>query len=132
MDDYYKIVGVDRTASRDTIDRTLRDQLRHWQQRTSSADLPRRQEAERRVRQLAEARRTLLDERQRRRYDRELTAATGLPGNDAGDPPAPRERSRFNTLPEPVRPDEWVEDVPADTRYQPPEHRFGTPYGYDA
>jgi tetratricopeptide (TPR) repeat protein len=74
VDDYYDLVGVDRTASREAIDRKIRDQLRLWQRRTSSADLDRRQAAERRVAQLSEARSTLLDEEKRRRYDRQLGA----------------------------------------------------------
>lgn len=74
MDDYYDLVGVDRSASRETIDRRIRDQLRLWQRRTTSADLDRRQEAERKVQQLSEARSTLLDEEKRRRYDRQLGA----------------------------------------------------------
>lgn len=74
MDDYYDLVGVDRSASREAIDRKIRDQLRLWQRRTTSADLDRRQEAERRVQQLSEARGTLLDEQKRLRYDRQLGA----------------------------------------------------------
>lgn len=74
MDDYYEIVGVDRTASREEIDRKIREQLRLWQRRTANADLSRRQEAERRVEQLSQARTVLLDEEQRRQYDRKLIA----------------------------------------------------------
>jgi Flp pilus assembly protein TadD len=84
VDDYYEIVGVDRAASRDVIDRKIRDQMRIWQRRTANADLDRRQEAERRVKQLGEARTTLLDEEKRRTYDRKLTAYR------SSEPPAPR------------------------------------------
>lgn len=97
MDDYYDIVGVDRTASREAIDRKIRDQLRLWQRRTASADLDRRQQAERKVQQLSEARTTLLDEEKRRRYDRQLTAYR------SSDPPpavaAPPTTTTTNTGP---------------------------------
>lgn len=94
MDDYYEIVGVERTASREAIDRKIREQLRLWQRRTANADLTRRQEAERRVQELGQARTTLLDEEKRRRYDRQLTAfksseqppAAPLPGAGVADP----------------------------------------------
>lgn len=67
MDDYYRIVGAERTASAAELDRKSREQTRLWQPRTSLADLPRRHEAERRMTLLGEARTTLLD------------PATGLP-----------------------------------------------------
>lgn len=124
MDDYYDILGVGRNASHAEIDRALRDQRRRWQQRTSSADLARRQDAERRLRQLGQARATLLDKAARRRYDRELAAA------GPAEPPAAPERGRFGNLPEPVPPHEWVEERPEQTRYEPPAHRLGYPYGY--
>src|SRR5690606_23670987 len=54
--------------------RKIREQLRLWQRRTANADLSRRQEAERRVEQLSQARTVLLDEEQRRQYDRKLIA----------------------------------------------------------
>jgi curved DNA-binding protein CbpA len=75
MEDYYAVLGIDRTASGDEIDRKIREQLRIWQRRTTNADLSRRQEAERRVQLLGEARTTLLDEEKRRRHDRQLRPA---------------------------------------------------------
>jgi tetratricopeptide (TPR) repeat protein len=72
MEDFYAVVGIDQTASGGEIDRKIREQLRIWQRRTTNADLSRRQEAERRVQLLGEARTTLLDAEKRRRYDAEL------------------------------------------------------------
>jgi curved DNA-binding protein CbpA len=72
MDDFYAVVGIERTASAEEIDRKIREQLRIWQRRTSNADLSRRQEAERRVQQLGEARTTLLDAQKRQQYDLQL------------------------------------------------------------
>jgi curved DNA-binding protein CbpA len=80
MDDFYAVVGIDRTASAEEIDRKIREQLRIWQRRTTNADLSRRQEAERRVQLLGEARTTLLDPQKRRDYD-------AAPRR--GDPPPP-------------------------------------------
>jgi hypothetical protein len=91
VDDYYQLVGVDRAAPRDEIDRKIRDEMRRWQRRTANADLDRRQEAERRVKQLGEARLPLLDETKRRQYDRQLAQALPRgappPGRGPGPPP---------------------------------------------
>jgi curved DNA-binding protein CbpA len=84
MDDFYAVVGIDRTASAEEIDRKVREQLRIWQRRTTNADLSRRQEAERRVQRLGEARTTLLDAQKRRQYDAQLGAR---PRAAAGPPP---------------------------------------------
>lgn len=81
MEDYYTVVGLDRTAPTEEIDKKIREQMRMWQRRTTNADLSRRQEAERRVQLLGEARTTLLDAEKRRQYDRQL----GHPG--PADPP---------------------------------------------
>jgi tetratricopeptide (TPR) repeat protein len=72
MEDYYTVVGLDRTASTEEIDKKIREQLRMWQRRTTNADLSRRQEAERRVQLLGEARTTLLDPEKRQQYDHQL------------------------------------------------------------
>jgi tetratricopeptide (TPR) repeat protein len=73
MDDFYAVVGIDRAASAEEIDKKVREQLRIWQRRTTNADLSRRQEAERRVQLLGEARTTLLDVQKRRHYDLQLS-----------------------------------------------------------
>lgn len=70
MDDYYEIIGVNRPASAEEIERRVRHELRIWTKRTNNPDLTRRQEAERRVQQLSEARKVLLDPARRAEYDR--------------------------------------------------------------
>src|SRR5690606_33956071 len=80
MDDYYALLGVERTAPASELEKEIRKQLRTWSKRSNHPDLSRRQEAERRVQQLSEARKILLDEQKRAEYDRALAAA-----------PAPRE-----------------------------------------
>lgn len=97
MDDYYRIVGVERTASMAEIDRTSREQLRQWQPRTYVADLARRQEAERRMMLLGVARSVLLDPAKRASYDRQFgqppsVAVSSAP--QAEPPPALRTRLR--------------------------------------
>jgi tetratricopeptide (TPR) repeat protein len=74
MDDYYAILGVERTATPEEIEKEIKQELRTWTKRTNSPELPRRQEAERRVQQLSEARKLLLDPEQRGAYDRRLAA----------------------------------------------------------
>lgn len=86
MDDYYAILSVDRTASADEITKKIRHEIGLWSKRASNtSELSRRQEAERRVQLLDEAKATLLDEASRRVYDQRLAAApAGTP--DAATP----------------------------------------------
>jgi hypothetical protein len=87
MEDYYALVGIDRSASREAIDRAIRKQLRLWQRRAASVDLVGRHEAERMVWRLGEARMVLLDDQQRVRYDARLDALRAPPR--PAPPPAP-------------------------------------------
>lgn len=72
MDDYYALLGVERTATTQDLEKQIRTQLRTWSKRSNHPDLSRRQEAERRVQQLSEARKVLLDPGKRAEYDRKL------------------------------------------------------------
>ncbi|MGH3239453.1 MAG: tetratricopeptide repeat protein [Spirillospora sp.] len=72
MDDYYALLGVERTAPTKDLEKQIRTQLRTWSKRSNHPDLSRRQEAERRVQQLGEARKVLLDAGRRAEYDRRL------------------------------------------------------------
>lgn len=114
MEDYYTVVGVDRTAAAEEIDRKVREQLRIWQRRTTNADLSRRQEAERRVQLLGEARAILLDAEKRRRYDGELAGVGGgAPGPDPtgepGEPDVPGEPAAGSaSSAAPRTPAEWL------------------------
>src|SRR5215468_9313416 len=72
--DYYALLGVDRTASRPEIDQAIRTGIRTWSRQTSRPELDKRQEAERKMQQLKEARITLLDAGRRQRYDQQLAA----------------------------------------------------------
>ncbi|MFI0485094.1 tetratricopeptide repeat protein [Actinomadura sp. 9N215] len=75
MDDYYALLGVERTAPVKDLEKQIRTQLRTWSKRSNHPDLSRRQEAERRVQQLGEARKILLDADRRAEYDRGLALA---------------------------------------------------------
>jgi tetratricopeptide (TPR) repeat protein len=72
--DYYAILGVPRTADADAIKNAVRAERRVWVKRQQAPKLERRQEAELRVRQLADAEKTLLDPASRRAYDAKLDA----------------------------------------------------------
>jgi Flp pilus assembly protein TadD len=74
MDDYYAILGVDRTASAEEIAQKIKQEMRIWPKRAANPDLSRRQEAERRVQLLSEAKATLLEPEARATYDRKLAA----------------------------------------------------------
>lgn len=75
MDDYYALLGVERNAPIKDLEKQIRTQLRTWSKRSNHPDLSRRQEAERRVQQLGEARKVLLDAGRRAEYDRRLALA---------------------------------------------------------
>ncbi|MQA06468.1 MAG: DnaJ domain-containing protein [Streptosporangiales bacterium] len=68
MEDYFALLELSRDATTEQIDAKIKQQVRTWQRRTTNPDLARRQEAERRVRLLAEAREVLLDPDRRAEY----------------------------------------------------------------
>jgi tetratricopeptide (TPR) repeat protein len=70
--DYYELLKIDRTASQQEILARLREEQRTWQRQTGHPDLDRRQLAEQRMRDLAEAKKTLTDSGRRADYDRRL------------------------------------------------------------
>jgi len=72
--DYYAVIDVDRKAGKDAIESAVKKSMREWRKRTEAADLGVRQEAELKVKQIEEARTTLLDPGKRAAYDRELQA----------------------------------------------------------
>lgn len=84
MDDYYALLGVERTAAAEDLEKQIRQQLRTWSKRSNHPDLPRRQEAERRVQQYSEMRKILLDPHRRAEYDRRLALEPAASGAAAG------------------------------------------------
>ncbi|MBO0892597.1 MAG: tetratricopeptide repeat protein [Acidothermales bacterium] len=87
MEDYYAALDLPRDATTERIDEKVRQEVRTWQKRTTNPDLARRQEAERRLRLVAEARKVLLDPQRRAAYDADLAAGQRAPE----PPPAPGE-----------------------------------------
>lgn len=79
MEDYYVALDLPRDATTEQIDQKVKQELRTWQKRTTNPDLARRQEAERRLRLIAEARKVLLDPQQRAAYDADLAASRRAP-----------------------------------------------------
>lgn len=84
MEDYYAALDLPRDATTEQIHQRVRQEVRTWQKRTTNPDLARRQEAERRLRLVAEARKVLLDPQRRAAYDADLAASLRAP-----EPPPP-------------------------------------------
>ncbi len=103
VEDYYGLLGIDRGTTPDAIERKIRQELRIWQKRTANADLSRRQEAERRVQLLGEARATLLDETARRAYDQRLAAYRS--------PPQPQPSAAAAATASPAGSADWLEQA---------------------
>lgn len=88
--DYYELLGIQRTASAEEVDKAIREQTSIWRKRVETSDLSAKQEAERRMELLAEARATLRDAEKRAQYDRELVTggverpAAQAPADSAG------------------------------------------------
>lgn len=82
----YDLLGLSKQASVDEIRSAIVDRRRTWRRRTSSAQIEIRQEAERRMQELDEAERTLLDDQQRREYDNFLDFAVSADEPATQDP----------------------------------------------
>lgn len=71
---YYDILEVAQTSSTDEIEKAIKQQRRVWAKRQSLPDQERRHQAERRMAEIADAERILLDPTRRASYDQELRA----------------------------------------------------------
>ena len=69
--DYYGILGIKPEAGGEDIQEALRHQRRQWNKRQAGQNLNRRQDAEIRMRDLADAEKALLNGASRRQYDAE-------------------------------------------------------------
>lgn len=74
MEDYYVLLSLDRSADADSIKAAITRELRVWTRRTNAPELEKRQAAERRIKLLQEAESTLLDDKRRVPYDRDLAS----------------------------------------------------------
>lgn len=93
MEDYYKLLKVDRAASREEIEKKIKDARFTWTKRQNLPDPDKRHEAERMIRLLGEAQGTLLDDARRQDYDRQL-AETPEPQ----EPPVPSSAAQGDWL----------------------------------
>jgi len=71
--DYYLILDISPSSTEDEIRAAIRSSLREWQKRTGHPDLERRQGAEKRIKDIAEAEAVLFDPAKRSAYDRTRT-----------------------------------------------------------
>ncbi len=67
--DFYDILNLPETADADRVREAIRQQRRLWNKRAGQADPTQKQLAERRISELAEAERILLDPSRRQQYD---------------------------------------------------------------
>ncbi len=67
--DFYDILNLPETADADRVKEAIRVQRRLWNKRAGQADPTQKQLAERRISELAEAERVLLDASRRQQYD---------------------------------------------------------------
>jgi tetratricopeptide (TPR) repeat protein len=75
MINYYSALNLPPTASEHQIKDALNRELRMWSNRTNAPQMQRRQEAERKVKQLEEAEAILLDSSRKAEYDKKLRTA---------------------------------------------------------
>lgn len=72
MVDYYELLEISRDAGRVTIEQAIKKTRRLWNNRANNPDASIRAEAERHVREIAEAEKILLDDKAREKYNRDL------------------------------------------------------------
>ena len=79
LDNYYNILGIERSASSVDVQKAIAEKRREWTPRTGHPKLETRQLAEQTIRNIAEAETTLLDTSKRRDYDQQLAARVVAP-----------------------------------------------------
>ena len=83
MVNYYELLGVSQNAEQKEIEQAIRKTRRLWNNRANSPDASIRAEAERHVREIAEAERILLNSASRAEYNQQLAQA---PSGSSIDP----------------------------------------------
>lgn len=82
MVNYYELLEIPQSADRTAIEQAIRKTRRIWNNRANNPDATIRAEAERYVKEIAEAEKILLDANKRQEYDVQLSQA---PKSDAMD-----------------------------------------------
>lgn len=72
--DYYKLLEIERSASKDVILEAIKKQRRNWNQRANSPKAEIRAQAEKNIAVIREAETVLLDADKRAKYDKELVS----------------------------------------------------------
>ncbi len=72
MENYYQILGLSPSASKDEIRKLIHSQIRLWSARTNAPQINRRQEAERMLKSLETMEEILLDDQQKMGYDQKI------------------------------------------------------------
>lgn len=73
MVNYYELLEISQNADKTTIEQAIRRTRRVWNNRANNPDVTIRAEAERHVKEIAEAEKILLDESKRKEYDLQLS-----------------------------------------------------------
>ncbi len=82
MVNYYDLLGISQNADRATIVQAIKKTRRLWNNRANSPDASIRAEAERHVREVAEAEKILLDQAKREEYNQQLAQSPKDDGVD--------------------------------------------------
>lgn len=72
---YYELLEISQSADRNTIEQAIRKTRRVWNNRANNPDASIRAEAERHVKEIADAEKILLDANKRQEYDVQLSQA---------------------------------------------------------
>ena len=72
MVNYYELLEISQNADRTTIEQAIKKTRRLWNNRANNPDASIRAEAERHVREVAEAEKILLNDASRAEYDQQL------------------------------------------------------------
>lgn len=73
MVNYYELLEITQNADKQTIEQAIRKTRRVWNNRANNPDATIRAEAERHVKEIAEAEKILLDDNKRKEYDIQLS-----------------------------------------------------------
>jgi len=84
--DYYEILGIGPGSDAETIRNAINSLIRNLQVGFSARDKKSREEADKKLQVLLEARRILLDQEKRQEYDKTIHVTRALKSEEANDP----------------------------------------------
>lgn len=92
MVNYYELLGISQDAEKLAIEQAIKKTRRVWNNRANNPDASIRAEAERHVKEVAEAEKILLDPSKREAYDRDLATSPKEEG------PAPQQQGDLDSM----------------------------------